>query len=239
MDENVTASIGNNVTVTLQDNSSAVTVDALRDVDADVNVAAVAGGVIAAGVSYAGVDASGDARAQIGNNVTIGSNTDRLGDITIRARNQSTQDTSAASAGGAFTGALVGAIVNLEDTGSTVASIGSNSSVYSVGAVNITADDRARNNSDAVGVAIAGGVGLSIISSDVDVDRDLRVSVGDGTQLTGASLNLAANIGETGQNMATSDVTGASGGILVGVSGSESFVDVMQMQKFLWAIPRS
>ncbi|EHI49802.1 hemolysin-type calcium-binding region [SAR116 cluster alpha proteobacterium HIMB100] len=226
LDENVTASIGNNVTVTLQDNSSAVSVDALRDVDADVNVAAVAGGVVAAGVSYAGVDASGDARAQIGNNVSIGSNTDRLGDITIRARNQSTQDTSATSAGGAFTGALVGAIVNLGDAGSTVASVGSNTNIYSIGAVNVLADDKARNNSDAVGVAIAGGVGLSIISSDVDVDRDARVSIGDGAQLTGASLNLTANIGEAGQNMATSDVTGASGGILVGVSGSESFVDV-------------
>ena len=163
---------------------------------------------------------------QIGNNVSIGSNTDRLGDITIRARNQSTQDTSATSAGGAFTGALVGAIVNLEDTGSTVASVGSNTNIYSIGAVNVLADDKARNNSDAVGVAIAGGVGLSIISSDVDVDRDARVSISDGAQLTGASLNLTANIGEAGQNMATSDVTGASGGILVGVSGSESFVDV-------------
>ncbi len=226
LDEDVTASIGNNVTVTLQDNSSAVTVDALRDVDADVNVAAVAGGVVAAGVSYAGVDASGDARAQIGNNVSIGSSAERMGNVTIRARNQSTQDVSATSAGGAFAGALVGAIVNLEDTGLTQASVGTNTEIYSDRDVIVTADDIARNNADAVGVALAGGVALSIISSDVDVDRDAQVSIGDGAEMTGASLTLAANIGETGQNMATSDVTGASGGILIGVSGSESFVDV-------------
>ncbi len=48
LDENVTAEIGDDVQVTLADNSSAVTIDALRDVDADVRVAAVAGGVAAA-----------------------------------------------------------------------------------------------------------------------------------------------------------------------------------------------
>ena len=224
LDENVTASIGNNVMVTLQDNSSAVTDDALRDVDADVNVAAVAGGVIAAGVSYAGVDASGDARAQIGNNVTIGSNTDRLGDITIRARNQSTQDTSATSAGGAFTGALVGAIVNLEDTGSTIASIGTNTDIYSAGVVSVTADDRAQNEIDSTGVALAGGIGLSIISSDADINRDATVSVGDDSTIKASSMRYAARIGDNATDIINTDVTGASGGVLAGISGSENFV---------------
>ena len=50
-------------------------------------------------------------------------------------------------------------------------------------------------------------VGLSIISSDADVDRDLRVSAGDGTNRQGVP-EPGRNIGVSGQNTATSDVTG-------------------------------
>ena len=61
----------------------------------------------AAGISYAGVNASGDALAQIGANTAINSYSGRAGDILVRARNQSTQEALAVSAGLAFGGALV------------------------------------------------------------------------------------------------------------------------------------
>ena len=226
LNENVTAEIGDDVTVTLADNSSAVTIDALRDVDADVRVAAVAGGLAAAGISYAGVEASGNALAQVGANTVIGSNNARTGDVLIRARNSSTQEALAVSAGLAYAGALVGAVVDMSDTGTTTANIGNGAEIYSSGTIELLADEKARNSSEARGVAVAAGIGLSVISSDIDVDRDAVVSVGNNATLTADNITMAATFADGSNYIADSEVLGASGGLLAGVSGSENFVDV-------------
>ncbi len=206
LNENVTAEIGDDVTVTLADNSSAVTVDALRDVDADVRVAAVAGGLAAAGISYAGVEASGNALAQIGANTVIGSNTARTGDVLIRARNSSTQEALAVSAGLAYAGALVGAVVDMSDTGTTTANIGNGAEIYSSGTIELLADEKARNSSEARGVAVAAGIGLSVISSDIDVDRDAVVSVGNNATLTADNITMAATFADGSNYIADSEV---------------------------------
>ncbi|MDC1135924.1 hypothetical protein OAT45_04360 [Alphaproteobacteria bacterium] len=226
LNENVTAEIGDDVTVTLTDNSSAVSVDALRDVDSDVRVAAVAGGLAAAGISYAGVEASGNALAQIGANTTIGSNGSRVGDVLIRARNRSTQEALAVSAGLAYAGALVGAVVDMSDTGSTIANIGNGAEIYSSGTIELLADEKARNSSEARGVAVAAGIGLSVISSDIDIDRDAIVTVGNNAVLTADNLTMAASFADGSNYIADAEVLGASGGALAGVSGSENFLDV-------------
>ena len=222
--ENATAQIGDNVTINAGGDSGSVTVASTRDVDAEVNVLAVAAGIAAAGVSYADINASGNSRALIGDDVTIGSATNRFGTTNITARNLSTQKARGVSAGLGYYGALVGAIVRLDDSGDTTASIGDNVAVNSNGRLTISSDDRARNDSEAVGVAISGGVGLSIISSQVDVDRDAYTEIGDNATLRGNGLTIASSIGELGQNMAKSDVTGAGGGLLAGVTGSESII---------------
>ena len=224
--ENVSATIGNNVTVSTADDTANVSVDALRDVDADVRVAAVAGGVVAAGVSYAGVNATGNALASVGSATSIGSNTARANNVTIRARNRSTQDALAYSMGAGYGGAAVGAVVNIDDTGSSTASIGNNASLYSSGVLTLSSQDTARNRSDALGVAVAAGVGLSVISSDIDVDRDAITTIGNGATIVADDVRLLSEIGDDNADMAFGNVTGASGGLLVGVNGSENFVDV-------------
>ena len=222
--ENVTAELGDDVQITLADNASTARIDALRDVDADVRVAAVAGGVVAAGVSYAGVTATGDVLAQLGTNASIGSNTGRVGDVLVRARNQSTQEALGISAGAAFGGAVVGAVVEMSDTGASLVNLSNGAGIYSTGAIQLLADDKAQNSSEARGVAVAGGMGLSIISSDVNVNRDSRVQLGTSSSVVGATVTMASSIGETGRKFAKSDVIGASGGLLVGATGSESTV---------------
>ena len=225
--ENATAEIGDNVTVTTNDDDASITVDAMRDIDAEVNVVGVAGGVLAAGISYTGVQVSGNSLAQIGANSSIGTNTNRVGAVTIRARNQSTQEARAVSAGAAFGGALVGSFVDLDDTGSTRASVGSSSAIYSNERITMTAADTGKNEADAVGVAIAGGVGLSIISSDVDLDRDSTIAIGDNATVIGNGLSFTSTIGD--ENMShrqvVSDTIGASGGLLVGATGSKNHVN--------------
>ena len=212
--ENVTAELGDDVQITLADNASTARIDALRDVDADVRVAAVAGGVVAAGVSYAGVTATGDVLAQLGTNASIGSNTGRVGDVLVRARNQSTQEALGISAGAAFGGAVVGAVVEMSDTGASLVNLSNGAGIYSTGAIQLLADDKAQNSSEARGVAVAGGMGLSIISSDVNVNRDSRVQLGTSSSVVGATVTMASSIGETGRKFAKSDVIGASGGLL-------------------------
>ena len=224
--ENVTAAIGDNVTVTLADSSSTVNVDALRDVDADVRVASVAAGLVAAGVSYSGVNALGNVSSQLGNSVSIGTNLARVGAITVRARNRSTQDALAYSMGAGYGGAAVGAVVNVDDVGNSSATIGTGTSLYSSGSISLLASDTARNRSDALGVAIAAGVGLSVISSDIDVNRDAIVSLGNNSTIVGRDISLASTAGENSHFMADANVVGASGGLLVGATGSENLIDV-------------
>ena len=162
----------------------------------------VAAGIAAAGVSYASINASGNSRALIGNDFSLGTSANRFGTTTIRARNRSTQKATAVSAGLGAYGAIVGAVVKLDDSGDTKAVLGNNVAINSNGLLTITSDDRARNDSEAVGVAISGGVGLAIISSKVDVDRDAYTEIGDNVSLRGNGLAISASIGELGQNMA-------------------------------------
>ncbi|MGC6517441.1 MAG: hypothetical protein ACON49_05385 [Candidatus Puniceispirillaceae bacterium] len=222
--ENATAEIGDNVTITAGNDTGTVKVEALRDVDAEVNVLGVAGGIAAAGVSYAGITATGNSRAILGDDVSFGTNTNRFGTTTIKARNLSTQKARGVSAGLGAYGAIVGAVVKLNDSGDTKVIIGDDSAINSNGILTIASDDRARNDSEAVGVAVSGGVGLSIISSKVSVSRDAVTQVGDNVTLRGNGLAISSSIGELGQNMAKSDVVGAGGGLLVGATGSESII---------------
>ena len=111
---------------------------------------------------------------------------------------------------------LSGAVVNIDDTGATTVSIGEDTGIYANGTLTISSDDRARNDSDAIGVAVAGGVGLSVISSNVAVDRDAYTDIGDNSTIVGNGLTITSSVGEAGHNMADPYVVGAGGGLLVG-----------------------
>ena len=224
LSENALAQIGDNVTIAAGADNGTVTVASDRDIDAEVNVLGVAAGLAAAGVSYTGINASGNSRVLIGANSALGSNSSRFGDTTIRARNRSSQKARAVSAGLGYAGAIVGAVVNVDDTGQTLVNVGQNSGIYSNGNLTITSLDEARNEGEAVGVAIAAGVGLSIVSSQVDVNRDAYTDFGQNTVIAGNNVSINATIGEAGQKMAKSKVVGAGGGALVGATGSESFI---------------
>ena len=110
----------------------------------------------------------------------------------------------------------MGAVVKLSDTGDTKVVIGDRSMINANGLLTIASDDRARNDSEAVGVAVAGGVGSIHHFFESGCDRDALTEVGDNVTLRGNGLAIASSIGELGQNMAQSDVTGAGGGLLAG-----------------------
>ena len=222
--ENASAEIGDNVTITAGNDTGTVNVTSERDVDAEVNVLGIAAGLAAAGVSYTGINASGNSNVIIGTGTSIGSSTNRFGNATIRARNDSTQKARAVSAGLGYAGAVVGAVVNVDDAGQSRVNFGQNSGLYSNGAITISAIDEGRNEAEAVGVAVAAGVGLSIISSDVNVNRDAYADFGQNATILGNDVSISSTIGEAGQKMAKSKAVGAGGGLLVGATGSESII---------------
>ena len=222
--ENALAEIGDNVTISAGGDTGSVTVASTRDVDAEVNVLGISAGLAAAGVSYTGINATGNSRVLIGADSVIGASNARFGDATITARNTSSQKGRAVSAGLGYAGAIVGAVVNIDDTGQTLVNFGQNSGLYSNGDIQISAIDEARNEGEAVGVAVAAGVGLSIISSDVNVNRDAYADFGQNTNIVGNDVSISSTIGEAGQKMAKSKTVGAGGGLLVGATGSESII---------------
>ncbi|MGC6512260.1 MAG: leukotoxin LktA family filamentous adhesin [Parvibaculales bacterium] len=225
LNEDVTAEIGDSVTISSTSGAADTDVDviATRDVDAETNVVGLAAGVVAAGVSVGGINASGNATARIGNDSALGTDAARLGALTVQALNSSTQKVRAVSGGVGYFGAGVGATSLLTDSGDTSAVIGNNTSLYGGGLLTVSSDDRARNYGNSVGVAVSAGVSMSGIISRVSADRNAYTTIGDNTTLVGNGLTLSATIGETGQNMADSDVVGATGG-LVAATGSETTV---------------
>ena len=225
LNEDVTAEIGDSVTIasTSGGADSDVDVTATRDIDAETNVVGLAAGVVAAGVSVGGIEASGNATARIGNDSALGTDTARLGALTVQALNTSTQKVRAVSGGIGYFGAGVGATSLLTDSGNTSAVIGNNTALYGGGLLTVSSDDRARNYGNSIGVAVSAGVSMSGIISRVSADRNAYTTIGDNTTLVGNGLALTSAIGEAGQKMADSDVVGATGG-LVAATGSETTV---------------
>ena len=226
LEENARAEIGDNVTINTASNTADIAVQSDRDIDADVLVAAVAGGAIAAGISVVDVNASGDSLAIVGANTQFGTNANRVGDVVIQARNESSHTSKSVSAGIAYAGALVGAFVNVTDEGLTKASIGSNSAIYSARSVRVTSDENTQNDVDSLGVAIAAGVGLSGVFTDVDVTRDSNVTLNDNVTITGEDVTLMATAGDGTSEVANNYSVAAGGGLLVGANATKSDTDI-------------
>ena len=223
--ENAKATIGDNVTVSSA-NTPSIAVTAERDVDAEANVAAITAGLAAAGISYVGVNATGDALASIGKNSNFGTAANKTGAVTIRARNNSSQKTRAVSAGFAYAGALVGAFVDMDDTGTTEVLIDNGTKIYAGGALSVTAEDYTSNQGDAIGVAVAAGIGLSGVFTDLDVTRNARLTVGDNVTMTADSTTMQAIAGDGSTYTAKSNAVAASGGALAGANATYVDVDV-------------
>ena len=226
LEENARAEIGDNVTINTASNTADITVSSDRDIDADVLVAAVAGGVAAAGISVVDINTSGDSVAVVGANSRFGTSDNKTGDILITARNESSHSAKAVSAGFGYLGALVGAFVNITDEGETKSSVGSNTAIYSNRSVQITAYENTNNDVDAVGVAVSAGIGLSGVFTDVDVTRDSEVQLYDNVTIQGDDVTLAANAGDGSIEAANNYTVAASGGALVGANATVSDTDV-------------
>ena len=226
LEENARAEIGDNVTINTASTTADITVSADRDIDADVLVAAVAGGIAAAGISVADINTSGDSLAIVGANTQIGTNDNRTGDVLVTARNDSSHQAKAVSAGLGYAGALVGAFVNITDEGETKASIGTNSAIYSNRTVQITSYENASNDVDAVGVAVAAGVGLSGVFTDVEVTRDSEVELYDNVTITGDDVTISAQAGDGSLEAANNYTIAGAGGALVGANATVSDTDI-------------
>ena len=226
LEENARAEIGDNVTINTASNTADITISSDRDIDADVLVAAVAGGIAAAGISVVDINTSGDSVAILGANSQFGTNDNRTGDVLITARNDSSHTAKAVSAGLGYAGALVGAFVNISDEGETKASIGTNSAIYSNRSVQVTSYENTSNDVDAVGVAVAAGVGLSGVFTEVDVTRDSEVELYDNVTITGDDITIAAQAGDGALEAANNYTIAGAGGALVGANATVSDTDI-------------
>ena len=86
LEENARAEIGDNVTINTASNTADITVSSDRDIDAEVLVAAVAGGIAAAGISVVDINTSGDSLAVVGANTNFGTSDNKTGDVLVTAR---------------------------------------------------------------------------------------------------------------------------------------------------------
>ena len=226
LEENARAEIGDNVTINTASNTADISVSSDRDIDAQVLVAAVAGGIAAAGISVVDINTSGDSLAVVGANSRFGTSDNKTGAVLISARNDSSHSAKAVSAGLGYAGAVVGAFVNITDEGETKSSVGSNTAIYSDRSVQISSDENTSNDVDAVGVAVAAGVGISGVFTDVDVTRDSEVELYDNVTIMGDDVTIEASAGNGSIEAANNYTVAASGGALIGANATVSDTDI-------------
>ena len=222
--ENVNARIGDNVVITTADDSADIMVSAEKSIEAEVLVAAVAGGVISSGISVANLNASGDVLATIGRGAQLGNQNARLGSVTISARNTSRREAEAVSGGFGLGGALMGASVSVSDSGLTQVALEDDVSIHASSTIRLASEEHGSNHAQARGVAIAAGIGLAGVFGNVEASRDAEVVLGNNTNLAGENINLEAEAGDANHNLAHVYTLAGAGGALVGATGTLSAI---------------
>jgi len=207
-----------------------VVISSNRDVDSQVVSVGAAAGISGAGVSIATLNASGNSIAEVGSNVNLGASDARVGSVFVDADNTSTQDASAtAAAVGIYVG-IAGAGTTVSDSGTTSAGVGIGSNIYATGAITLDADDDMRNTASALGVTVAGGVSVGVVTADTTLTRTIAAITGDNVRLdtTSGQVNLTADAGNNTSSStiraAHAETTAGSGGLLAGINGTGATV---------------
>jgi filamentous hemagglutinin family protein len=209
------ATLGGNVTAL----TGLVTVDAGIDHNLKAQGVAAAVGVVGVGASIAHVVENSAATAGVSAGATIQA---RSLDVYGHGQTDSVADVIAAS-GGLISGA--GADADVQDTSRAQALVGDNANITTTAAtadatrVRADVDPLARSN--AVGVAVAVGVGIGVSMADAQVNTTARAATGSGVKVSTNALSVQAQTLQHGLT-AQSDAKAAGGGLLVGVSATES-----------------
>jgi hypothetical protein len=137
-----------------------------------------------------------------------------------------TSDATAGALGGLI--GLDAAIANATDDADVVSTVGASSTLtLGTGGLTVTAKDTPDVSSDAIGVAVSGGISLGASVATTSVSPTVQATIGSGANLTGAkTLTLQANLDAPNSGYSGYAATAAgSGGELVGADATVSTVN--------------
>ncbi|GGD47721.1 leukotoxin LktA family filamentous adhesin [Sinisalibacter lacisalsi] len=191
----------------------AVNADSTRDLTVD----AIGGsfGGVAVGASVGEATVGGAVSASISDDATIGSNTGRAASVSVTASATSTADTEAYAVGGGIGAALQGAGSIATVKPSVTASVDS-ARIYSSGLTEVNATATGSVDTEAVGIAVAGGLAAGASAAESEVASEVSTTVANGSVIDAGSITIGTSAGTGGVN---SKAIGAAGA-LVGLNAT-------------------
>ncbi|MCA9170230.1 MAG: hypothetical protein KDB23_21280, partial [Planctomycetales bacterium] len=223
------ASIGNDVKLS---NAANVIVDAGHIRDAEVTGNGVALGTVAAGLSGATVNMSGNVRAEVDGSLlgevdADGNVVGLIGGLDVTAFSTVTQArTNAPALAGGIGLAVAGSLAQTNVDPDVVARIGNATEVYVDGDVNITATTDQRAKAAAVGQNGALGVTIGLSGSTAVLEPHVDTSVDSHSAIIADSVtiqslhNVVQSDGTAASGSAVAEATSSGGAVLLGVQGS-------------------
>jgi hypothetical protein len=196
--------------------SGAVAVNAAstRNVTVDAIGVSVAG-TLAVGASVGEATVGGAVSSTITDGATIGSNGARAASVAVTASANSTADTEAYAVGGGIGAALQGAgsIANVKP--SVTASVDS-AQIFTSGLTNVNAAATGSSDTEAVGIAVAGGLAAGASAAESEVTSAVSTTVANGAVIDAGTITIGTSAGTGGVN---SKAIGAAGA-LVGLNAT-------------------
>ncbi|MEO8133499.1 MAG: hypothetical protein ABI831_05960, partial [Betaproteobacteria bacterium] len=216
----VTASTNVNTRITAGGN---VTIEALANNAASATTTGLTIGGVSLGLSISDAQSSGATRARTDGDMTAG------GNVSVNARATNAVDAAAtALAGGLLFGAN-GAVATATASPTVDAHIGAGRNVVAGGSINVLGQASDRANANAFGVALSGGVSAGASIAIATTSPNVTGYVGVNVLLdaaNGVSVRALHNFDTAGNaqtgNRALANAISASGGILVGVTGTSA-----------------
>jgi hypothetical protein len=211
------AYLGGNTIVSSGTVSVTASSERTAEVDSDgVSLALTA----AAGVSYAAVNFGGAVSAEL-DGATIGSAGARAGAVDVSASSTDKATASTVAASGGLGGALVGSLAET-DLGVDVSVSASAATIYSSGAVSLSAQSGGTATSTADGYAVAGILAAGGSIAKADVDETVTADISGNSSIDAQSVALSAAVNPAGGALSASASATGSSGALIGITATEA-----------------
>ncbi|TVT46933.1 MAG: leukotoxin LktA family filamentous adhesin [Denitromonas halophila] len=189
-----------------------------RTAESEAVGVSVSGGA-AVGASVATATLGGSTTASAGDNLQVGQSVGTIDSLSITADSRNTAKAESIAGKAGIGLAASGSVATAKSTPTVSATIGDNSRITVAGLTDVAATGRSTADADAIGVNVAGGVGIGASVANATSAPDIDAAIGTGARITANQVRIAATQAILGGGT-SAYALGAAGGLLAGVNAT-------------------
>ncbi len=193
---------------------------------ADIYASSLGGvsGIFSAGVSISTIEVSGGTQAYLGVGNTVGTQENSFENVTVKTESNMIIDSSSTIGAAGIGSAISGGISKAVDRSINISKINNNSTIQANNNVQILSNINPKILTKTFGVNVSGGSSVGLNTSESILSTTSSVEVGDNVRIdAGNDITLFSLINKpSSDSSASSYVTGATGGISIGLGATDS-----------------